>query len=146
MKQKLLYVAIIAIALIALYSFQKGNSEMLWTDQQLLQPADLAQMINNKSADIPVIFNIGPAGSIKGAIEIGATGEAENLAKLKTQLKSIPKNKPVVIYCGCCPFNHCPNIRPGFKLLTEMGYNNRMLLNLSHNLKMDWIDKGYPMN
>jgi hypothetical protein len=26
-----------------------------------------------------------------------------------------------------------------------MGFTHPRLLNLSHNLKADWIDKGYPM-
>jgi len=50
-----------------------------------------------------------------------------------------------VIYCGCCPFEHCPNVRPAFQLLNEMKFTNQKLLNLSTNLKTDWIDKGYPV-
>jgi hypothetical protein len=51
----------------------------------------------------------------------------------------------VVIYCGCCPFAKCPNVRPAFSTLLGMGFKNPRLLNLSHNLKADWIDKGYPL-
>jgi thiosulfate/3-mercaptopyruvate sulfurtransferase len=35
-----------------------------------------------------------------------------------------------------------PNIRPAFKLLTEMEFTHFKLLNLPHNLKTDWIDRG----
>ena len=57
---------------------------------------------------------------------------------------SIPKDTKVVVYCGCCPFEHCPNVRPAIDVLKEMKFTNYYLLNLSHNLKTDWIDKGYP--
>jgi hypothetical protein len=52
----------------------------------------------------------------------------------------------VVIYCGCCPFRNCPNIRPAFNLLKEKGYTKPRLLNLKQNLKVDWTDYGYPMD
>ncbi len=68
-----------------------------------------------------------------------------NLLKWKNELQKLPRNTDIVIYCGCCPFEHCPNIRPAFKLLNDMGFTNQKLLNLSHNLKADWIDKGYPI-
>ena len=110
-----------------------------------MEPADLAKMIQSKAANTPVIFNIGPAGKITGSVYIGAAHDAENIAALKKQLEKLPKNTSVVIYCGCCPFEPCPNVRPAFKLLNEMGFTNHKLLNLSHNLKVDWIDKGYPV-
>ena len=52
----------------------------------------------------------------------------------------------IVIYCGCCPFEHCPNIRPAFNLLNEMGFTNQKLLSLQKNIKADCIDKGYPVS
>ena len=62
----------------------------------------------------------------------------------KEQLKKLPKNKRVVIYCGCCPFEHCPNVRPAIQLLKQMKFTNYRLLDLPKNIKIDWIDKGYP--
>ena len=57
-------------------------------------------------------------------------------------LNKLDKNTEIVLVCGCCPFEHCPNIRPSFELMTEMKFTNQKLLNLSHNLKVDWINKG----
>jgi thiosulfate/3-mercaptopyruvate sulfurtransferase len=51
----------------------------------------------------------------------------------------------VVIYCGCCPFSRCPNVRPAFELLKEMKFTMPRLLNLPHSLNDDWVSKGYPM-
>ena len=112
----------------------------------LLAPSSLAKQLNKKdTTDLPIIYNIGPAGRIKNAVDIGATHDENNIEKLKEQLSKLPTNSKVVIYCGCCPFEKCPNIRPAFKLLQEMHFKNAQLLDLPQNLKTDWIDKGYPV-
>lgn len=88
---------------------------------------------------------MGPSGLIKGATEIGPAQEEESLKKLRAALANVPKDQMVVVYCGCCPFEPCPNIRPAFRTLKEAGFANARLLNMPHNLKADWIDQGYPM-
>ena len=92
------------------------------------------------------VINIGPDAVIKKSFNVGAAKDAKNLEALKQYLKKIPKDKEVVLYCGCCPFDKCPNIRPAFKLLIDLGYKNAKLLNIPKNIKIDWIDKGYPIN
>lgn len=116
-----------------------------WKTGQLIEPKDLVAILNNPSSPQPLIFNIGPAGSIKNATDIGPASKKENLDKLKLLLSKEKTDRDIVIYCGCCPFKNCPNIRPAFKLLNEMKFSNQKLLNLTQNLKADWIDKGYPM-
>jgi thiosulfate/3-mercaptopyruvate sulfurtransferase len=117
-----------------------------WTPQQLLAPADLAKTLNNPKTQQPIVFAVGMQPIIKNSIEIGPTMVKENLNALKLKLDKLPKNAPVVIYCGCCPFSRCPNIRPAMALLRDMRFTNYKLLNLPQNIKVDWIDKGYPMN
>ncbi len=124
-------------------SAQSGDP---WTSKDLMAPETLATMIGKPNGQKPIIFNIGPLDDIKGAINIGSTNKKANLDKLTKALAGVPKDKMVVIYCGCCPFKNCPNIRPAFNLLKEQGFKNPKLLNLSHNLKVDWTDPGYPMN
>ena len=116
-----------------------------WTTEQLMEPQSLATLINDSLASKPLIINIGPAGSIKGSIKIGPTNDRDNLDKLKNLLSKEDKNRTVVIYCGCCPFKNCPNIRPAFLLLQKMKFTDPKLLNLSNNLKIDWINHQYPM-
>ena len=70
----------------------------------------------------------------------------EGLQKLTAVLKSLDKKKKIVIYCGCCPFEHCPNVRPAIDMLIDMKFTNYFVLNLPHNIKTDWIDKGYPVS
>jgi thiosulfate/3-mercaptopyruvate sulfurtransferase len=117
-----------------------------WTPQQLLAPADLAKVLNNPKAPQPIIFSIGMQAIIKGSIDIGPVMMSENLNILKQKLSKLPKNAQVVVYCGCCPFSRCPNVRPAMQLLKDMQFTNFKLLNLPDNIKVDWIDKNYPIS
>ena len=102
-------------------------------------------MYKRQGLDQPVIISIGPAGLIKNSIEVGECRFSENLAKLNDKVSGLSKNSDIVLYCGCCPFKDFPNIRPAFTLLNDLGFKNHRLLNLSNNLKTDWIDKNYPI-
>ena len=115
-----------------------------WKADQLMAPADLAAVINNPKAKKPIIICVGPGALIKGSMDMGPAKEKANLEKLKSELSKLPKDADIVIYCGCCPFEPCPNIRPAFTLLNEMKFSNAHLLNLEHNIKTDWVAKGYP--
>lgn len=134
------------IACVGLGKIYRGVSYKTepWTEKQLMAPAELAAVINNAQAKKPVIICVGPGALIKGSLDMGQAKEKENLEKLKRHLSSLPRDTDIVIYCGCCPFDHCPNIRPAFSLLNEMKFTNTHLLNLEHNIKTDWVAKGYP--
>jgi hypothetical protein len=121
------------------------QSDNPWTDKQLKDPSVLAAAIADPKAPRPVIFNIGPVQQIKGAIAIGPATKPDNLEKLKQQLAKLPKDKEVIIYCGCCPYSRCPNVRPAFELLHKLKFKNAKLLNLPSNLNDNWISKGYPL-
>ncbi|MEO5943884.1 MAG: rhodanese-like domain-containing protein [Ferruginibacter sp.] len=118
----------------------------LWTSNQLLEPATLASNITKGETKNLLIVSVGPDATIKGSVEMGPAHDEANLKRLEIYLKNVSKDKEVVIYCGCCPFAKCPNIRPAFKLLTDMGFKNAKLLSLPKNIKADWLDKNYPTN
>lgn len=122
----------------------KAQNPVNWTADQLLEPSQLAQTLASGKA-LPLIYSVGPGALIPHSITIGMTRDAENVDKLKKELSGVPKDASIVVYCGCCPFEHCPNVRPAIALLKELHFTNYKLLNLSHNLKTDWIDKGYPI-
>ncbi len=123
-------------------SLDKRNT---WTEKDLMEPSALAVIISNPKAKQAQIFNIGVVEDIKGAKKMGGASVKANLEKFKNALSSLPKNTLVVVYCGCCPFEKCPNIRPAFNLMKSMGFTNGKLLNLPTNLKQNWIDKGFPL-
>lgn len=114
-----------------------------WTQQQLLEPRDLAVMLQSEK-DSLLIYSLGAGGIIPGSKDTGPSGEKKGLQNLEKELLDVPRDKEIVIYCGCCPFDICPNVRPAFSLLNEMGFENHQLLNLRDNIKVDWIDRGFP--
>jgi thiosulfate/3-mercaptopyruvate sulfurtransferase len=145
-KQLSLLLTVLLIVSMSFSSIGQTTNTEPWTANQLMPPAELAKVINDKNAQQPIVFSIGPGAIIKGSIDIGPAKEKENLTKLKKQLSKLPKDANLVIYCGCCPFEHCPNIRPAFQLLKEMKFTNHKLLSLQTNIKVDWIGKGYPVS
>lgn len=145
MKSKLLGLLLL-IAFSSMHFSVKAAGGDPWTPQQLLEPAELAKTINNAKAAKPIIFSVGMQAIVKGSIDIGPTVMPENMTKLKQQLVKLPKNAPIVIYCGCCPFSRCPNIRPAMELLGSLKFTDYKLLNIPQNIKVDWIDHGYPMS
>ncbi|HEY4110806.1 rhodanese-like domain-containing protein [Puia sp.] len=141
MNKSIFFVLIAVVVIVSAFSRQTDP----WTPAQLLEPADLAAQIGHPAAHPPLVICVGPSGIIKGSVETGPARDKENLAKLRTLLAKEDRNREVILYCGCCPFDHCPNVRPAFSLLTEMKFQHARLLNLSHNIKTDWIDHGYPV-
>lgn len=126
-------------------SFQqcKAQKPENWTKDQLIEPAALAEILQ-ANKEIPVIYCVGPGVVIPHSIDIGPASDENNLQRFKAALDKIPRGTDIVIYCGCCPFEHCPNVRPAIAVLKEMKFTNFHLLDLPDNIKKDWISKGYP--
>jgi thiosulfate/3-mercaptopyruvate sulfurtransferase len=116
-----------------------------WTDKQLMEPSVLASALKS-GKNIPVILSVGPGAVIPHSTDIGMVKDADNLAKFRNALAGLSKETKVVVYCGCCPFERCPNVRPAIAALKELKFTNYYLLNIPSNIKKDWIDKGYPVN
>ena len=143
------YRILISLLVIAGLSFagaikKRSPAPEPWTSSQLMAPAELAAVLSNPNGKKPIVYSVGPGALIKGSIDMGPAHEAENLEKLKQALGKLPRNADIVIYCGCCPFERCPNIRPAFTLLNELKFTQAHLLNIEHNIKADWVSKGYP--
>jgi len=147
MKTKWILPGLLVVLLAGAGGFRtiRHYGEEPWTSKQLMDPAELAREMTDPSAHKPFVFCVGPGAVIKNSIDIGPAREKGNLDKFKQQLGKLPKDADIVIYCGCCPFERCPNVRPAFTLLNEMKFTNHKLLNLPHNVKMDWIDHQYPV-
>ena len=127
-------------------SFENRDTNEPWTKEQLLAPADLAKTFNDPLEIKPLIICVGPGALIKTSIDMGPAQKKENLDKLERELRKLPRDTNIVIYCGCCPFVKCPNIRPAFLLLNELKFSRHKLLNIEHNLRVDWINKGFPVS
>jgi thiosulfate/3-mercaptopyruvate sulfurtransferase len=121
-----------------------------WTAAQLVQPADLVKELSAKNAATPTVLYVGfrtlfEGGHILGASFHGTASTETGLADLKKWAASLPRTTNLVIYCGCCPFDRCPNIRPAFAALRDMGFTHLRLLVLPKNFAADWVDRGYSI-
>jgi hypothetical protein len=119
-----------------------------WTKAQTVQPADLAKELGNSKTAPTVVFvgfrRLYSAGHIKGAQYHGTAGSEEGLKELTAWAAGLPRSTNLVIYCGCCPLERCPNIRPAFKALERLGFTNLRVLLLPQDFATDWAGKGFP--
>jgi thiosulfate/3-mercaptopyruvate sulfurtransferase len=114
----------------------------------LVEPADVAARL--KSDRKPAIFYVGypvlyRGNHIPGAIFAGPGSKPEGIDALKRAVSKLPKNSEIVLYCGCCPWAQCPNIRPAFRALKGLGYSRVKVIEMPTSFAVDWIHKGYPV-
>ncbi len=140
--------ALIALALLLLPLTRAQNPANPWTAAQTVQPAELQkELAAGKKAPIVVFTGfqrLFSAGHIKAAQYHGSGGSAEGLAQIKAWASPLPRSTNLVIYCGCCPMEHCPNVRPPFSLLREMGFTKVRVLILPTSFEVDWAENGLP--
>lgn len=141
-KRSFIQTCIIALLLLGCQQSNAQKPEN-WTADQLMEPAVLAAAIT-ANKDVPIIYNVGPGAIIPHSIDMGMGNDDNNIKRFKEAISKLPKTANIVVYCGCCPFEKCPNVRPAIAALQEMKFTNYHLLNLPHNIKTDWISKGYP--
>ena len=114
----------------------------------LIQPKDLAARVS--TAAKPVILYVGPnvlyrSKHIPGAVYVGPADKSDGLQALKAAAEKLPRDRELVIYCGCCPWEKCPNMKPAVEMLHSMGFTAVKAMYSPTNFKTDWIDKGYPV-
>lgn len=113
-----------------------------------IEPKDLAAQLAGSDSKA-IIFHVGPSvlyrsRHIPGAIDIGMTSKPEPLEALRTAAGKLSRDRDVFLYCGCCPWDRCPNIKPAIELLRGMGFQKVKAVYLAQNFKSDWVDHGYP--
>ena len=118
--------------------------------EDLIQPKALAGQLQAAHqpgftvlfVGFPVMYR---SAHIPGAILAGPGSKPEGLAMLKKTALHLPRNSEIVLYCGCCPFIRCPNVKPAYITLREMGFSHIKVLELDTNFHTDWVAKGYPI-
>lgn len=113
-----------------------------------IQPDALAKIVQG-SGEKPLVFHVGfeklyQQAHIPGSEYVGAGSDASGIQKLEKRVSTLPKKKAIVLYCGCCPWWHCPNVQPAYELLHSMGFTNVKVLYIAQNFGADWVSKGYP--
>jgi thiosulfate/3-mercaptopyruvate sulfurtransferase len=117
-------------------------------DSPTVEPKDFAARIA-KPSEI-AIFQVGVgyqyrANHIPGAVYAGPGSRPDGIELLKSVAAKLPRDREIVIYCGCCPWDKCPNIKPAIELLKSMGFTRVTPMHISTTFKADWIDQGYPV-
>lgn len=122
------------------------------TNMNLLTPEELVKILSDKSAKTPqpLLLQVGSKmlyvqAHIPGSEYIGQGNSAQGLQDLGRRVSTLPKKTFIVLYCGCCPWSHCPNVNPAYDALQKLGFTDVKVLYLANNFGADWVDKGYPV-
>ncbi len=119
--------------------------------ENLVKPADLvAELAKASGAHKPVVVCTAPpflyrAGHVPGAVLHGPMTSPSMINELTAWAQPLPRSSNIVIYCGCCPMEQCPNIRPAYKVLKDLGFTRVRVLVLPDNFATDWVGRGYPI-
>jgi hypothetical protein len=128
---------------------QESVSGDPWTPDRLIQSEDLSRILSDPATKKPLLLHIGIQylyrnSHIPGSKFVGTASTPEGIEKLKAEVQKLPSESEIVLYCGCCPWDVCPNTRPAFKTLWELGFKKSKVLYLPQNLQRDWVQKGFP--
>ncbi len=136
----------VLLALAGMFCFSAETTDP-WPSAAVIEPAALAQILQAGkppmviSVAFPVLYH---AKHIVHAIDAGPGSKPEGIELLKKAVAGVPKDADIVVYCGCCPMVKCPNIRPAYRALKEMGYTRIRVLDVPTNMHDDWYTKNYP--
>jgi hypothetical protein len=121
-----------------------------WQDAEKLTIEELARLLKTGDAEKPAMFHVGfrvlfvPA-HIPGSQFAGPGVSPAGLEALRKAVSSLPKTKTIVLYCGCCPWERCPNLEQPWRLLVAAGFTRVKVLHIPTNFGRDWAQKGYPV-
>jgi thiosulfate/3-mercaptopyruvate sulfurtransferase len=151
----------VMVAVLAMLCSLQGRAASQWVppspasassipQSQLIQPDELNRLLQAHGVERPLILQVGShvlfaQAHIAGSEYAGPGSQDAGLQQLRARVGPLPRKTLIVIYCGCCPWNRCPNLGPAYKALTDMGFTRVKALYLADNLGADWADKGFPV-
>ena len=117
---------------------------------QLIQPAELVKLLQSAKGQKPLIIQVGfrklyDQAHIPGAEYVGPASSDSGRQQLRDSVAKLPRSTPIILYCGCCPWSHCPNVNPAYSELVGMKFSNVKVLYIADNFGADWVEKGYPI-
>jgi thiosulfate/3-mercaptopyruvate sulfurtransferase len=152
-----IFLAVISLALgstlssrVLARALHSGSTDP-WAAAQTILPDALAKELTAKDqTKRPTVICVGfrplyEGAHVPGALFHGAASTPQGIADLKSWAQDVPRSSNIVLYCGCCPLQHCPNLKPGFLALRDMGFTNLRVLLLPSDFNTDWIEKGYAV-
>ncbi|MGB7602689.1 MAG: rhodanese-like domain-containing protein [Candidatus Sulfotelmatobacter sp.] len=122
----------------------------LLSSTQLINPEELVKILQSAKGERPLMIDVGSRvlyeqAHIPGSEYIGPASSQGGIQQLRKRVEPLPRSKFIVLYCGCCPWSHCPNVKPAADALLALGFTNMKVLYISDNFGVNWVDKGYPV-
>jgi thiosulfate/3-mercaptopyruvate sulfurtransferase len=116
---------------------------------RLINPEDLVKLLQT-SGKKPLMIHVGShvlfsQAHIPGSEYIGPASSESGLQQLRKRVGSLPRTQFIVLYCGCCPWGHCPNVKPADDALQALGFTNVKVLYIADNFGTNWVEKSYPV-
>lgn len=120
-----------------------------WQDAVHTTTEELARVLKSAGTEKPAVFHVGfrvlfVQAHIPGSQYAGPGANQAGLDALRKAVSALPKSKPIVLYCGCCPWERCPNMEQPWRMLVAAGFSNVKVLYVPKNFGQDWVQKGYP--
>jgi rhodanese-related sulfurtransferase len=148
--RQMLLVLIFGTVAIAVGSPAFAYQASLIPASRLINPDQLVKILQSAKSEKPLMTQVGShvlytQAHIPGSEYIGPASSESGLQSLRKRVESLPRNKFIVLYCGCCPWSHCPNVKPADDALRAMGFTNVKVLHIPGNFGMDWVEKGFPV-
>lgn len=117
--------------------------------EKLVQPADWATRVKEGSAAGTLMLHVGfktmyDQAHIPGSEYAGPGNTAAGLDVLRNRVANLAKDAPILIYCGCCPWERCPNMAAAWDVLVELGFTHVQAMVIEDNFGTDWVEKGFP--
>jgi len=141
----------VIFAAITVFSFAQaaGQASAIPT-ARLINPEDLVKLLQTSGKQKPLMIQVGShvlfsQAHISGSEYIGPASSESGVQQLRKRVESLPRTKFIVLYCGCCPWGRCPNVKPADDTLRAMGFTNVKVLYIADNFGTNWVDKGYPV-
>ena len=140
---------VIAIAATFLMVLPVAGQATLIPASRQITPEDLVKLLQGSPQQKPLMIQVGShvlytQAHIPGSEYIGPASSEAGLQQLRKRVAMLRRTQLIVLYCGCCPWSHCPNVEPADNALHKMGFRNVKILYIAENFGSDWVNKGYP--
>jgi thiosulfate/3-mercaptopyruvate sulfurtransferase len=144
-----IFLAATALALLIPLVLMSQSAADPWPAASVLEPPALAKLLTGPADKVPAIFAVAfpvlyNSKHLPHAVFAGPGSKPEGIEALKKAAAGMSRDADIVVYCGCCPMMMCPNIRPAYRALKEMGFTHIRILDIPTNMATDWFGKGYP--
>lgn len=127
-----------------------GTASELPTAVQI-EPDEMAKILQSSKGQKPLVLHVGfknfySQARIPGSEYEGPASKPEGLEMLRKRLGPLPRKQFIVLYCGCCPWDKCPNVKPAYDTVRAMGFTNVKVIHIAENFGANWAAPGLPVS